>query len=500
MSDVLTPTKRAFVIASIMLATFMVAIEATIVATAMPRIVGELGGFTYYSWVFSAFLLAQSTTTVIYGKLADTFGRKPMLVGGIALFLVGSLLCGFAWSMSSLIAFRLLQGLGAGAIQPVTMTIIGDLYKMEERGRVQGLMSSVWAASAVIGPLAGGIIIDHLSWAWIFWLNLPVGAFTILGLLFFLKESVRKREARIDYLGALLFSISTIALLTILTEIDAGPWLLGVLSLVFLGAGWLFLVQERRAPEPIISIALWSRRLVATSNAATLFSGMAMIGLTTVLPIYVQGVLGRSAIVAGFTLTMLVVGWPFAVMLSPRFYRLFGVRRTLRFGSVILPVGALLLPLLTPESSPMLAGVSSFLMGFGMGLLSITTIALVQDSVEWSARGSATASIIFARSIGSTIGATVLGTVLNLGVAHFGSGALAAKVHDILNQPTGLVTLAGNPAVRSVFDQALHWSFWGVVVVSALAFISSWLVPIKHRAKPAGPGIADIEIPEVASH
>jgi MFS family permease len=172
----------------------------------------------------------------------------------------------------------------------------------------------------------------------------------------------------------------------------------------------------------------------------------------------------------------------------------------LRFGSVILPVGALLLPLLTPESSPMLAGVSSFLMGFGMGLLSITTIALVQDSVEWSARGSATASIIFARSIGSTIGATVLGTVLNLGVAHFGSGALAAKVHDILNQPTGLVTLAGNPAVRSVFDQALHWSFWGVVVVSALAFISSWLVPIKHRAKPAGPGIADIEIPEVASH
>jgi EmrB/QacA subfamily drug resistance transporter len=485
MSDAVSTSRRACLIASIMLATFMVAIEATIVATAMPRIVGELGGFSYYSWVFSAFLLAQSTTTVIYGKLADQFGRKPMLVGGIALFLVGSLLCGCAWSMTSLIAFRLLQGLGAGSIQPVTMTIIGDLYKMEERGRAQGMMASVWATSAVIGPLVGGIIAGHFSWAWIFWINLPIGVVTIVGFLVFLEEKVQTKHARIDYPGAILFSISIAALLVMLTETDsAGFGTLAGLGILFLATGALFLAQERRAPEPIISIALWVRRLVATSNIATLLVGMAMIGLTTVLPIYVQGVLGQSAIVAGFTLTMLVLGWPLSVMLASRLYKLFGVRPTLRFGSAILPIGASLLLFLTPQSSPVLAGTGTFLMGFGMGLISIITIALVQDSVEWSARGAATASIIFARSLGNTVGATALGAVLNIGIAHFGSGALASRLHDLLNQPAGLAHLSADPTIRDIFDHALHWSFWGVVLVSALAFLTTWLIPIARRDAP----------------
>ena len=188
MVNTVTPAGRPFVIASIMLATFMAAIEATIVATAMPTIVGQLGGFSYFSWVFSAFLLAQSTTTVIYGKLSDLFGRKPTLIVGIVLLLLGSLLCGFAWSMASLIVFRLIQGLGAGAIIPITATIIGDLYKMEERGRAQGMIAAVWAISGVLGPLAGALIVDHISWAWIFWINLPFGVVTILGLTSFLHE------------------------------------------------------------------------------------------------------------------------------------------------------------------------------------------------------------------------------------------------------------------------------------------------------------------------
>ncbi len=168
MLETVDKTKRPWVVVSIVLATFMVAIEATIVATAMPHIVGQLGGFTYYSWVFSAYLLAQSTTTVIYGKLSDVFGRKPILIGGIVIFLIASAAAGFAWSMASLIGFRLLQGIGAGAIQPVSMTVIGDLYKLEERARVQGVLASVWAISAVTGPLAGGIIVDNFSWGLIF--------------------------------------------------------------------------------------------------------------------------------------------------------------------------------------------------------------------------------------------------------------------------------------------------------------------------------------------
>ncbi|HEY9348163.1 MAG TPA: MDR family MFS transporter [Inquilinus sp.] len=493
MSTAVDRSKRPFLIASIMLATFMIAIEATIVATAMPRIVGELGGFTYYSWVFSAFLLAQTTATVIYGKMADVFGRKPVLIGGTAVFLVGSVLCGFAWSMGSLILFRLLQGLGAGAIAPVTMTVIGDLYKLEERGRAQGMMASVWATSAVIGPLAGGVIVDTLSWAWIFWINLPFGVLTIAGFILFLKERIEPREVKIDYAGAGLFTVAVVSLLVILTETDAGAPLLGGLALLFLVSGWLFLRQERRAPEPIISIALWGRRLIATSNAATLLAGMALIGLTTILPVYVQGVLGRSPITAGFTLTMLVVGWPMAVMLSSRFYRAFGIRRTLRAGSLLFPVGAAVLLFLTPQSHPALAGAGSFLMGFGMGLISLTTIAVVQDSVDWSMRGSATASIIFARSLGNTIGATALGAVLNLGIAHFGSGALAAGVHDVLNRPDGLADLAADPAVRAVFDQALHWSFWGVAGVAVLTFVAIWLIPIAPRPAGARPQEAEIE-------
>ncbi|NKJ04576.1 MDR family MFS transporter [Rhizobium sp. SG741] len=482
MSSTVDRSRRPLVIVSIMLATFMVAVEATIVATAMPRIVGQLGGFTYYSWVFSAFLLAQSTTTVIYGKLSDMFGRKPMLIVGILIFLVGSTLAGFAWSMASLIAFRLLQGLGAGAIQPVTMTVVGDLYKLEERAKVQGALASVWAVSAVIGPLAGGIIVDHLSWAWIFWINLPLGVLSIAGFVCFLHERITPREAKIDYLGTILFSISIVSLLVILTETGSGFAVLGLLAIVFVVSGVLFIWQERRAPEPIISIALWSRRLVATSNAATLLAGMALIGLTTVLPIYVQGVLGRSPLEAGFTLTMLIVGWPLAVMLASRFFRMFGIRRTLRAGSFMFPFGALFLLFLTPESSPIIAGVGSFLMGFGMGLISLTSVVLVQESVEWSMRGSATASIIFSRSLGNTLGATALGAIMNVGIAHFGSGELARRLHDILNQPTGLSDLVGDPAIRNVFDAALHWSFWGVVIVAITTFATVWLIPVAHDA------------------
>ncbi|MEJ0095317.1 MAG: MDR family MFS transporter [Methylocella sp.] len=496
MSNAVNVSKRVFVIVSIMLATFMVAIEATIVATAMPRIVGQLGGFTYYSWVFSAFLLAQSTTTVIYGKLADILGRKPVLIGGIVLFLIGSLLCGLAWSMMSLIVFRLLQGLGAGAIMPVTMTVIGDLYKIEERGRVQGIMASVWASSAVIGPLAGGVIVDNISWAWIFWINIPIGILTIIGFLLFLQEAVEPRKAKIDYLGAALFSIAIVSLLTILTETEAGVWTLGPLALLFLIAGGLFLLQERRASEPIISIELWGRRLIATSNAATLLAGMALIGLTTILPMYVQGVLGGSPIVAGFTLTMLVVGWPLAVMLSGRFYRAFGIRRTLRVGSMMFPIGASFLLFLTPQSHVAVAGVGSFLMGFGMGLISLTTIALVQDSVEWSMRGSATASILFARGLGNTLGATALGAVLNIGNAHFGGGTLAASLHEGLNHPAGLAELAANPIARSIFDQALHWSFLCVVIVAVLTFIAIWLIPVASRPGDKAPG--DMKVRQAA--
>ena len=473
--------RRPLILGTIMFATFMIAIETTIVATAMPRIVSQLGGFAYYSWVFSALLLAQATTTPIYGKLADILGRKPVLIGGILVFLVGSLLCGFAWSMASLIAFRALQGLGAGAIYPVSMTLVGDLYSLEERSRAQGMLAIVWAVSAVIGPLAGGIIIDKFSWAWIFWINLPLGVVTIAGFALFLREKVERRETQIDYTGAALFSIAIISLLLILTDTDAPELVLGGLTLLFFIAGALFIRQEKRAPAPIISINLWTQRLVATSIMATLLVGMALIGLTTILPIYVQGVLGRTPIEAGMPLTTLIVGWPLAVMLSGWLYRTFGIRPTARVGSFVFPLGALFLLFLRPDSGLMLASIGSFLIGFGMGIISITGIVLVQESVEWPMRGSATSSLAFSRSLGNTLGATVLGAALSAGIKHFGSGDLANRVHSFLKEPGGFANLTDNAEIRMVFFRALHWSFSGIVLVGVLAVISTWLIPGKGK-------------------
>ena len=251
-----------------MLALFMTAVEVTIVATAMPQIVGALGGFSRYTWVFSGYLLTQTATILVFGKLADVYGRRPVLIAGIAVFLVGSALCGFAWSMPSLIAFRLLQGLGAGSIQPIAITIAGDLFAPEDRPRVQGWLGSVWGFAAIVGPLAGGFIVETLSWHWIFWINLPFGVLTIVGLAVFLREDVARRPHRIDYAGVGIFGLAIAALLVAVTEGGVvWPWI-SVPTLVLVGgfvaATALWLARERRSPEPMVDLDLW-RTLVKRS-------------------------------------------------------------------------------------------------------------------------------------------------------------------------------------------------------------------------------------------
>jgi len=237
-------------------------------------------------------------------------------------------------------------------------------------------------------------------------------------------------------------------------------------------------LQERRASEPMISIALWRSRLVAISNAASLLAGIALVGLTTVLPLYVQGVMSRSPVIAGLTLTALVFGWTLSLTLASTCFRRLGVRTTLRIGSPTFPLGAAALLFLTPQSSAILASAGSLAMGIGMGLISITSIVLVQESVARSMRGSATSSILFSRSLGNALGASVLGAILAVGIAHFGQGAQAAALHRLLNEPAGLADLGSDPGLRAVFDAALHWSFWGVLVVAVLAVTASWLLPI----------------------
>jgi EmrB/QacA subfamily drug resistance transporter len=469
---------RALVVAAIMAAMFMVAIEATIVSTAMPQIVAQLGGLDLYSWVFSSFLLTQTAMTVVFGKAADVYGRKPVMLVGIAIFVAGSVLASLAWSMPSMIVFRLIQGVGAGAVQPVAMTIVADLYPARERGKVQGYLASVWAVSAVLGPLAGALIIRHLSWPWIFWINVPIGLAAAAGFAAFLHENVKKEHPSIDIIGAGLFTIAIASLLIALTESGSSNDMAAVLAAgLFAVSLILFVVQERRASDPMISFALWGRRPIAATNAAAVLASMALMGLTTFLPMYVQGVLHRTPLVAGLALTMMLVGWPAGATLAARNFQRFGLQRILVGGSMLLPAGAVVFVLLTPESSPVTAAFGSLIMGFGMGLLSVSSLVLIQEIVNWSERGVATASNLFARNLGSTLGATVLGAVLNYRLSHsMGIGLVTSdKLRQLLEEPSG--SLGGDSPIRLALQHSLNLTFWAMLVISLVIVLMAMLVP-----------------------
>jgi MFS family permease len=469
-------THRTLVLAAVMAANFMIAIEATIVSTAMPQIVGQLGGLPLYSWVFAAFLLTQTATTVVFGKLSDLIGRKKVMLVGIAAFLVGSILCGFAWSMPSLIVFRLVQGIGAGAVQPTAMTIVGDLYSAHERGKIQGWLASVWAVSAILGPLAGGLIIQYFSWAWIFWMNLPIGALAAAGFWAFLHEKTARGRGKIDHLSAGIFTVAIAAIMADLTALStSGRLEIGLTTLVALVAVVLFVLQERRSPEPMISLELWGRRPIAAANAASLLAGMVMIGLTTFLPMFVQGVMQKSPLIGGFALSAMVLGWPIGATVGVRGFRRFGVRSVLRVGGMLIPLGSLVFLVLNGESSPIVAGLGSLVIGLGMGLSSSASIILIQEIVDWSERGSVTASYLFARSLGSTFGATVFGAVLNFGLLRSGhAGATSEQLRQLLEQGSEAL---GEPGLRTALEQSLHLTFVSMFGVSLLVAATLFLVP-----------------------
>jgi len=463
---------RPLVIASVMASMFMIATEATIVSTAMPQIVAQLGGLRLYSWVFSSFLLTQTAMTVVFGKFADIYGRKPVMLAGIGMFLVGSILAGLAWSMPMLIAFRLVQGIGAGAVQPVALTIVADLYPVRERGKVQGYLASVWAISAIVGPMAGGVIIRNLSWAWIFWINVPIGIIAAAGFISFLKEGKTNQDRSIDVTGAVLLTTAVAALMITLTEAEGSfVW---AAAAVFCMSSFLFAVREQRASDPIISFALWSRRAIAATNGVAVLASMALMGLTTFLPMYVQGVLQRSPVVAGLALTTLLVGWPAAATVAARTFVMFGLRRTMLTGCVLLPLGAAIFVVLTPDSSPITAAFGSLVMGCGMGLVSVTSLVMIQEIVPWSERGSATASNIFARNLGSTLGATVLGAVLNSGLSRSGIMISPDQLRQLLEVQDKDSAASG---ILLALQDALHLTFGAMLLISLAIVLMAVLVP-----------------------
>jgi EmrB/QacA subfamily drug resistance transporter len=460
---------RGPILGALMLSTALVALDVTILATASTTVARELGAFEQVPWLFSAYTLAQAVTVPLYGRLADVFGRKSVMMVGIGLFLLGSVLCAVAWSMPALIWFRVLQGLGAGAIMPMSMTIAGDIYTLAERARIQGYLASVWAASSVLGPTLGGVFSQFVSWRWIFWVNVPIAAVAavVLWRRFHEKEREGEREP-IDYLGAaLLTGGSTALVLGLLEGGHAWAWAslpsvgMFVASAVLLAA---FAVVSHRSAHPIFDLGLLRRRVVSASTAAGLTIGVITLGLSTYVPIYAQGVLGVGPLVAGFALAALLVGWPLAATLSGRIYLSIGFRWTAVIGAGIVLTGSLLTLGLGTGSEVWHISAAVFVIGLGMGFVAVPTLLAAQHSVGWNERGAVTATNMFARSIGQAVGVAALGAVVN---------AVTTVGADGTPEGPGLA-------------HAMHLVFWCVVGCAAVMAVTVLLLP-RDNPKDAQP-------------
>jgi EmrB/QacA subfamily drug resistance transporter len=461
--DVGLRSERGPILLAVMLSTGLFAIDSTILATAVPSIVDDLGGFTSFPWLFSIYLLAQAISVPIYGKLADLYGRKPLMLLGVGLFVFGSLLCGIAWSMPTLIVFRLLQGLGAGAIGPIGMTILGDIYSLQERATVQGYLASVWAMAALIGPTLGGIFSESIGWRWIFFVNLPLGAAAMWTLSRRFHEKVERRRHRIDYLGAALLGAGGTLLLLALLEggvqwaWDSGASIgLFATSVALLSA---FVVVERRASEPVLPLWVFRMRVLNVSNAGSLVVGVLMLGLSSYVPLFSQKVLGTGAVVAGLILAAMTIGWPIAASTAGRLYLTLGFRFTLVLGAAITLVGGGILSTVDQNSSLWHLTLACFVMGLGFGYVASPGVVAAQSSVSWASRGVATSANMFARSVGSAVGVAVFGAIVNSHV----SASLGSTSPDLQHVSSAVLA----PAIHAVYVVSLCIA----VVLLAVAFV-----------------------------
>ena len=416
--------RRGPVLAAALMAIFMPAVESSIVATALPTIIGDLGGFSLFSWVFAVPLLTMAVTIPLYGRLADLYGRKRVFFVGTAIFLLGTTLCGFARSMEWLIVFRAIQGIGSGAIQPIAMTIIGDIYAPAERARIQGASSAVWGFAAVVGPALSAVLVESVHWSVVFWVNLPVGAISIAMFALFLNERIERREHQIDYLGGALLIVGIGALmlalvqaLTLGTAAIAGLVVLGVGALV-----WLF-VHEQRVPEPMLPPGLWRRRVLALSNLGGFGASATYMAVSALLPTYVQGVMGYSPHVAGMVVGAASVSWMFASIAAGRLMIRTSYQLTFAIGGACLLAGCAVLLLLEPGAGALWPATGSLLIGVGMGFCNTTFIVSIQGTVAWYERGVATGSQMFMRMVGMSVGAALFGAIVNFGVHRHLPGA-----------------------------------------------------------------------------
>jgi EmrB/QacA subfamily drug resistance transporter len=469
--------ERQLVTGAILLGMFLAALEATAVATAVPTAVGELGGVSHYSWVFSAYLLTSTTTVPLFGKLADLYGRKRIYQVSVAIFLLGSALSGLSHTFAQLVIFRAIQGLGAGGVMPVAITITGDIYTLEERGRIQGIFSGVWALSSLVGPLLGGLITDALSWRWIFYLNVPFGLISSWMLQRWMKEETPRRQHKLDVLGTVSLTAAVTLLLLALLE---GPsvWGWGDVRTLGLLAGSVaclavFFWQERRAPEPMLPLDLFKNRLIAVSSVGNTLLGAMLFALTAYVPMFGQGVLGGTAVDAGTILAPILIGWPIASAIAGRVLMRVSYRPMAVSGGVLIVGGGLLLAragLATGRFEVMMA---MMITGLGLGFVSMPYLLGVQNAVPWNRRGVATSSVQFFRNIGGALGVAALGALLSSRLQTAAGPGVSA---DAALDPALRAHLA--PAALHHLTAALLYGLQGVFVALAGIAVASLLVAV----------------------
>jgi EmrB/QacA subfamily drug resistance transporter len=475
---------RQLVTAALVLAMVLAALEATAVGTAMPTVVAELGGVSRYSWVFSAYLLTSTTTVPLYGKLADLFGRRRVFAVAVGLFLGGAALCGTATSFAQLIVYRAIQGLGAGGVMPVAITVIADIYTLRERGKMQGLFSATWAVSSLVGPLAGGLITDLLSWRWIFYINVPFGAASMVILHLFLREEAPRKGHRLDLAGTLTLIVSVSLLLVALLEGSQlwgwGDWR----TQAMLGGAALglaaFVAQERRTPEPTLPVDLFRVRVIAVSVVGSALLGTILFCVSAYVPVFSQGVLGGTAIDAGMTLVPLSLGWPVAATLAGWLLYRFGYRPFAVLGAALAAAGCGLLASASAGGGVRPVMLAMLLVGLGLGFMSTPYLLAVQNAVPWNRRGVATGTVQFFRTIGGAIAVAALGAVLN---AHLRAGVGPGVDVNVALHPEARTEVS--PALLGDVVRALESGLGSIYTVMAVIAVAGVFVALLFPAGPA---------------
>nr|WP_219638974.1 MDR family MFS transporter [Cohnella sp. CFH 77786] len=405
------------VTAGLLAALFIGALDVTVVATAMPRISEDLQGMSLMSWVFSIYTLTTCVTTPIFGKLTDLFGRKLVFAIGVVLFVLGSVLCGLAESMTALVLFRAVQGIGAGALNPVCFTIVGDIFPGEKRARMMGVFGSVWSVAGLLGPLVGGYFVDYVNWRWIFFINVPIGIAALVLVVIFLHERFERKRKSIDYLGALTFTVSLSTLMyALLSGGEQHPWD-SPLIVVLMAAAVLFLVLflwvERRAEEPMMPPAIFKIRVMNVANVSGFLAFSVTTGMMVYAPVWIQSVLGHSATGSGFTVMPMSLAWPLAATIVGRIMYRVGIKASVVFGSLVVLAAGVWLAAMTADSPYAYWVGVMVLFGFGMGFVSTPSAVIIQSVVGWEMRGVANATNSLMRSLGQTVGVAVFGTIFN---------------------------------------------------------------------------------------